>query len=308
MGSNENLKLLLVDGNNMSHRVFWTHKNLQYRGTHTGLLFGFLKQLIYLRKKFPGYYFVIAWDRGYNRRRAESNKAVEMGIIPSGYKAQREEARAEADSDKLDELESLNTQMEQLQDVILPLVRCSQIYRSGVEADDLIYSYCKYVNKYNGSAVVVSSDKDFLQVLGLGQGMSVYDAMKSETWTIERFEAEFGFSPELWVDAGALMGDKSDNIFGVDGWGPKTSCDYVRRFGSVENVIKEVEKKKKKLKRDMNLLNSIDRLNLAMSLKKMDDIPDLPRPKCDPKDSEVLKQKFIDFGFASLIKEARILT
>jgi len=301
------LKLVLIDGNNMSHRVFWTHQDLQYKGMYTGLLFGFFRQLIFLRKKYPDYHFVIAWDRGYARRKAEANNAIAAGIIPSGYKGQREDARAEADEKKLAELESLNTQMSQLQDVLLPMMKCSQVMMSGIEADDLIYSYCKYVDKYNGQAIIVSSDRDFLQVLGIGQNIKIYDAMKDETWTVERFEAEFGFSPTLWVDAGALMGDHSDNIFGVDGWGPKTACDYVRQFGSVEKIVEAVTAKTKKSKKELKLLDSSERLALALSLKKMDEIPNLPRPKCEPKDGEALKEKFIELGFASLIKEAKIL-
>jgi 5'-3' exonuclease len=114
--SNGGPKLLLIDGKNMCHRVFWTHQELQYKGRHTGVLYGFFRQLIFLRKKFPEHYLVVAWDRGYARRKAESQAGVTAGIIPSAYKEQREKALAEADPKKLEELESLNTQMDQLQE------------------------------------------------------------------------------------------------------------------------------------------------------------------------------------------------
>ena len=305
--ANSKLKLLLIDGNNMSHRVYWTHQELQYKGKYTGLLFGFIKQLIFLRKKFPEHYFVIAWDRGYSRRKEEAKKAVLAGIIPSGYKEQREIAREEADPKKLEEMESLNEQMRQLQYELLPMIRCTQTMMSGVEADDLIYSFCQYVHKYDGEAIVVSSDRDFLQVLGIGQEIKIFDAMKEETWTIERFEAEFGFSPELWVTAGALMGDTSDNIFGVDGWGPKTACDYVRQHGTVDKIIEAIKSKPKQSKKEQNVLESIDRLKLALSLKKMDDITGIPRPNCGAKESEPLYSKFLDLGFMSLTKDVKLL-
>jgi DNA polymerase-1 len=301
-------KLILIDGNNMCHRVFWTHQELQYKGRFTGVLFGFFRQLIFLRKKFPDHFLVVAWDRGYARRKAESLKGVEAGIVPSAYKEPREIAKEEASPEKLEELEILNTQMGQLRDEALPLVRCMQVIQDGIEADDLIFTYCKYVKKWKGNAVVVSSDKDFYQVLGIGPEVSVFDAMKDETWTVERLRLEFAFGSELWVDFCALMGDKGDNIFGVDGWGPKTAGDYVRQYGSIEAIVEAVRAKPKHSKREQTLLGSLPRLDLARSLKRMDEIPYVPMPRCPPRDHEVLYRKFLELGFMSLLKEVRLLT
>ena len=306
--SNGGPKLLLIDGNNMSHRVFWTHQELQYKGRYTGVLFGFFKQLIYLRKKFPDHYMVIAWDRGYARRKAESQAGVAAGIIPSAYKEQRETARAEADPKKLEELESLNTQMDQLRYEALPLIRCTQAIIDGTEADDIIYSYCQYAHKWGGQAIVVSSDKDFYQVLGIGPEISVHDAMKDELWTAERVRMEFAFDPGLWVDFGALQGDKGDNIWGVDGWGPKTAGDYVRQYGNIESILAGIREKPKKSKKEQQLLDSIQRINLAFSLKKMDEVPHVPMPRCGHKEPKPLLDKFLELGFISLVKEVNLLT
>lgn len=308
-------KLLLIDGNNMSHRVFWAQLassggvQLQYGNRYTSVLFGFFRQLIFLRKKFPDHFLVVAWDGGYDRRKAESQAAVEAGIIPSAYKEHREKAKEEeTDQKKLEDLESLRVQMEQLRDEVLPLVRCIQAYQKGVEGDDIIYTYCKYAQKWNGRAVVVSSDKDFYQVLGLGPEVSIFDAMKEETWTQERFKMEFTFHPSLWVDVGAFQGDKGDNIFGVDGWGPKTSCDYVRQYGGIHEIIKAVQAKSKHSKKEAAMLASIPKLELAWSLKKMDDIKHIPMPHCPVRDSQVLYKKFVELGFMSLLRDVKLLT
>ena len=301
-------KLLLIDGNNMSHRVFWTHQDLQYKGQYTGLIFGFLRQLIFLRKKFPDHFIVVAWDRGYVRRKAESLLAVASGIVPSAYKEPREKAKDDASQEKKDALESLNTQMDQLRDDILPLVRCTQAIMTGIEADDLIYSYCKLMKKWGGQAVIVSSDKDFYQVLSLGPEIVIFDAMKEETWSDERVNMEFNFSSSLWVDFCSLTGDKGDNIFGVDGWGPKTAGDYIRQYGCIENIMQAVKAKDKHTKREKMLLDSEARLSLARSLKHMDDIPHVPMPRCAKKDSKVLYAKFLEFGFMSLLKDLPLLT
>ena len=300
-------KLLLIDGNNMSHRVFWTHQELQYKGRYTGVLFGFIRQLIFLRKKFPEHFLVVAWDRGYARRKAESVKGVEAGIVPSAYKEPRETAKAEADPKKMEELECLNTQMDQLRDEVIPLIRCSQAVMGGVEADDLIYTYCQYVHKWDGQAVVISSDKDFYQVLGIGPEVTIYDAMKEETWSAERVSQEFAFDSNLWVDFCALTGDSGDNIFGVDGWGPKTAGDYIRQYGTIEAILEAVRAKTKRSKKEQMLLDSIPRLELARSLKRMDEIPNVPMPRSLPKDSKVLYAKFLELGFMSLLRDVKLL-
>lgn len=306
--SNGGPKLLLIDGNNMSHRVFWTHQELQHKGRFTGVLYGFFRQLIFLRKKFPEHFLVVAWDRGYARRKAESLKGVAAGIVPSAYKEPRETAKAEADPKKQEELECLNTQMDQLRDEALPLIRCSQAIVDGTEADDLIFTYCQYAKKWGGQAVVVSSDKDFYQVLGMGPEVTIFDAMKDETWTAERFQMEFNFSPALWVTVGALMGDKGDNIFGVEGWGPKTACDYVRQYGTVEAILAAVQAKDKRSKKEQMLLDSIPRVELARSLKQMDLIPNVPMPRSLPKDPKALYAKFLELGFMSLLRDVKLLT
>ena len=301
-------KLLLVDGNNMAHRVFWTHQELQYKGRYTGLLFGFFRQLIFLRKKFPDHFLIVAWDGGYDRRKAESQAGVTAGIIPESYKEAREKAKEAADPKKQEEVEALFVQMDQLRDEALPLVRCLQAHVKGVEGDDLIHTYCRYVHKWQGSAVVVSSDHDFFQLLGIGPEIIVFDAMKDETWTQERLQLEFGFPASLWVDFCSLTGDKGDNIFGCDGWGPKTAGDYIRKYGSIENILAAIKALPKKGKKEQKLLDSVPRVELARSLKSMDEIPNVPMPRCAPRDSQGLYQKFLELGFMSLLRDVKLLT
>jgi 5'-3' exonuclease len=272
-----------------------------------------MQQLVYLRKKYPEHFMVIAWDGGYARRKADSLVGVAAGIIPESYKEAREKAKEKAKEDpkKQEEIESLFTQMDQLKDELLPFVRCCQAVRKGFEGDDLIFTYCKYVQKWNGRAVVVSSDNDFKQVLALGQEITLYDAMKDEVWTAERFQMEFAFPATLYVDYGALVGEtgpSSDNIFGVEGWGPKTSGDYIRQYGSFENIVEAVKAKTKLSKKEQTLLASIPRFMLARSLKSMDVVEQVPMPHCPPMDSQVLYQKFIELGFMSLLKEVKLLT
>lgn len=291
-------KLLLIDANNMCHRVHWAHKELSWKGTHVGVIYGFFRQLVHLHKEYPEHYRVIAWDMGHTRRTEESEKAVEDGLIESSYKATRDHSS--------EDREIIFEQMDELKES-LRLVKCLQVWKKGFEADDLINTYAKYAVKCGGEAVIVSSDKDFYQVID--HDVKIYDAMKKEVWSRERFEMEFGFNPELWVDAGAIMGDKSDNIFGVDGWGPTYACRYVKEHGSVEKIREFIASKGGKLgKREQKFLDSSDVLDLALSLKGMDIIKALPTPHDeDTKDEQALKDYFLEWGFASMLKEARRL-
>lgn len=289
----ESPKLLLIDGNNMAYRVFWANKNLSYQGRHTGVLFGFFKQLVMLHKEYPGHFRVVAWDGGYARRLAESTKAVEAGLIPSAYKATREDSP---------EKEAVRIQMEQLRDEGLNLVRCLQVRVAGIEADDVINTYAVKNRERGGESVIVSSDQDFYQCLG--PGTTIRDAMKHETWTEERFAMEMGFPPGRWVDAGGIMGDTGDNIHGVDGWGPVTMGKHMREHGSAEAIMAALRAKEKRSKTEQKFVDSAEVLALAMSLKRMDVVEGLPKLRvCRDLDQEALKEYFLRFGFASLLKE-----
>jgi DNA polymerase-1 len=182
----------------------------------------------------------------------------------------------------------------------MKLVRCLQVALPGVEADDIINTYVQTYRKWNGKFLICSSDKDFYQLLGNGVTIRRSD---TDIWTEERFRMETGFAPELWLEAGGLMGDKGDNIQGAEGWGPVTACKYVQQYGNMEAVIAAVQAKEKKNKREQTLVDSIPKVRLARSLKAMDVIPNLPKPRCVPRDTEALKQYFLKWGFASLLKE-----
>jgi len=298
----EGPKLLLIDGNNMAHRVFWANqkKNLAYNGSSTGLVYGFVRQLVSLHKKWPHHFRIVAWDTegGSARRVAESKVGVEAGVVPEYYKQSRRE------KEKPPEIEDMYEQMDVLRDG-LAVTNTLQVAMPEVEADDILYTYARWAARWAGSAVIVSSDQDFYQAIG--DGVIVYDAMRKETWSEERFEMEFGFAPRLWVEAGAIMGEvgpSKDNIYGVDGWGPKTTYKYVKEHGGISGIRAAILAKSKVGKKEQVFLDSGERLRLAESLKRMDVVP-VPRArmtrKVDPKKVEAF---FLKFGFASLLKEA----
>jgi 5'-3' exonuclease len=302
-------KLLLIDGTNLCFREFFAKKNLKYKGKNVDVLFGVFKSLISYHKKWPDYFRIITWEGGYARRLAESTAGVEAGLCPQTYKENRRR-KAEESRDKPDpmiDMESLFEQMDMLQEQGLPLTKTLQVKVKGYEADDVINTYAEYTNRHNGHAVIVSSDQDFYQCIN--DNVQVYDPRSHEIWTKERFEMEFSYSPQLWLDKGAIEGEvgpSKDNIFGIDGWGPKTANQYVTEYGDCDAILAALLAKPegKRGKKEQTYIDQFDRLRLAKSLKRMDVIQDIPMPRIRRQLNEKdLKRFFLKFGFMSIKKD-----
>lgn len=321
-----NRDLVLIDGQNLSHRLYWAFQNdkrnfdtsngLSFNSQETSIIYGFLKHLIMLANTYPDSDFVVAWDSKSRRRIAETDKAKLDGLIETGYK----EGRKSMDEE---EKESFNNQVAHLQTEILPELSLLQVFIQDFEADDIIYSYTiKYPDR---RCIIISSDKDFYQTLS--DNVIIHNTQQKEVWTKERFVKEFGFQPMQYIDYGALVGEGKggDNIPGVDGCGPKGAKTLVSQYGSVGEILKALAVKlpysktaKKPKKGEVSntppmrtsveeaVFNSVEKINLSYSLKKMDciNVPDLNIPS--KKVSEV-KQLLIRWGCVSLIKEAEKL-
>ena len=297
-------KLVVIDGNNMAFRVYWVHRRLAHKGTPTGLIYGFFQSLITLKKKYPDHLFVVVWDApGKNRRHHETQQAVTDGIVPSAYKANRKKDERHAEI-----YEAINDQLDVLEDG-LKKSRILQVSLVGYEGDDVVYSYAMQNSEHGGETVVVSADSDFYQVLK-DDSVKLFDPMKKEMWTRERFVVEFGFNPEHWVDVRALQGKPADNVFGAVDWGKVTSRKYVQQYGDVEAIVDAIKAKSKPTKREQSLLDSLPRVWLAKSIKQMDRVPSAQLPKtriCHATNEAELRQYFLDFGFASLLHDTRRL-
>lgn len=287
-------RYLIIDGNNMCFRVHWTHRQLSYDGLPVSVLYGFFRSLIALAKQYGGHNFVIAWDSKSTRRINEADSGVEEGLIPSGYKAHRDTVS--------EDIVMIQDQLGELKNA-LDMVRVFQAVKEGYEADDIIHTYAKMNQEAGGKTLIVTSDKDFFQILG--DRIEMFDALKKQLWTRERFVEEYGVDPELWVDVGAIAGDTSDNIHGVEGWGEKTALKYVKKYGTVDQITDALIAKKKRGKKEQKLLDSKDRLALALSLKKMDIVPDLPKPwYAGDYNKDMIHNWMAERRFSSLLDDA----
>jgi len=107
--------------------------------------------------------------------------------------------------------------------------------RDNYEADDVIASLALRLQENKITTVIVSTDKDFSQLLS--ETITQYNHFKDEYRNPAWVEEHFGVQATQFTEALAFMGDKTDNIPGVPGIGPKTAAKLLKRFGSLEKII-----------------------------------------------------------------------
>ena len=214
--------ILVIDAMNMLIRSFSLLKAMNPSGHHVGGLVGFLRSLGYVTRIFDPTRVVVVWD-------GKGGSANRKNIDPN-YKANRATSRITHwglyDS-KAEEQEALIAQLYRTQDYLdcLPL---QQIIIEKLEADDIIAYLAKQASKNNKKVTIVSSDKDFLQLVN--SNINVYAPVKKKTFTSSNILDELKVLPENYNIVKALLGDNSDNLQGVKGLGIKTILSEWKSF------------------------------------------------------------------------------
>ncbi len=113
------------------------------------------------------------------------------------------------------------------------------VEKSGFEADDLVGTYARIARKKGFKVVMVSGDKDFIQLIT--EDCILWDPMKDTVLDRAGVEADMGIEPCQYIDVLGLAGDTSDNIPGVKGVGPKTAVKLVAEFGSIDNLFRNLD-------------------------------------------------------------------
>jgi len=206
--------ILIIDAMNMLIRSFALIKSMNPEGHHTGGFLGFLRSLGYMTRMFYPTRVIVVWDgKGGSGNRKN---------IDSNYKAQRATARIThwgLYDTKEQETEALIGQLYRTQDYLecLPL---QQLQMEKLEADDIIAYLALKIKAGGKKCTIVSSDKDFLQLVD--SNIQVYAPVKKKVFTPDNLQEELGVIPENYNIIKALTGDKSDNLSGVRGLGIKT--------------------------------------------------------------------------------------
>ena len=219
------MKLMILDGNSIVNRAFFGVRPLNAPdGTPTNAVYGFLAILQRLLDEQKPDALCVSFDLKAPTFR---HRAYD------GYKAKRAGMP-----------EDLAVQMPILKQVLDDMgVRRYEL--EGYEADDILGTAASVCEKEGWDCVIVTGDKDSLQLVSEHTTVCNVKTRMGQTETIlytpERFQEEYGFEPKGMVDLKALMGDTSDNIPGVPGVGEKTAMELMHSFGSLEAVYANLD-------------------------------------------------------------------
>ena len=213
-------KVYLIDGSGYIFRAFFAIQYLTTRsGFPTNALYGFTKMLLKLLEAADSDHVLMIFDSGRETFRTE--------MYPL-YKANREECP-----------EDLKKQMPFFRDISKAL-GLKILELPGYEADDIIATLANKLEKEKIETVIVSADKDLMQLVG--DHTHVWDTMRDKRYRAPEVKEKFGVLPDKVVEVLGLMGDTSDNIPGVKGVGPKTAAQLIEKYGTVADVLKSLEK------------------------------------------------------------------
>ncbi|MGV3579470.1 DNA polymerase I [Brevundimonas sp.] len=151
-------------------------------------------------------------------------------------------------------------------------VHCVEL--AGYEADDLIATYACKVRDMGGECVIVSSDKDLMQLIG--PSVVMWDPMKDRRLAEEAVMEKFGVTPDKMIDLQALIGDSVDNVPGAPGIGPKTAATLLDEYGDLDTLLERAGEIKQPKRRE-TLIAFKDQILLSRELVRL--TCDAPAPE-----------------------------
>ncbi|MDB4974332.1 MAG: polymerase [Myxococcaceae bacterium] len=245
--------VFLIDISGYVFRAFYALPPLtSEKGEPTGALYGVTSMILKLvREQTPHMLAVVMDGKGSSFRKE----------LYDSYKANRPSAP-----------DDLKAQMGRVREVAdAYAIPCYE--RDGVEADDLIASLTKIARSRGHKVVIVSADKDLLQLVG--DGVCMLDTMKNKVFGPSATKEKLGVTPAQVRDYLSLTGDSSDNIPGVPGVGPKTAVELLTQFETLDGIYQGLgELKKKALKQ--KLLDHKELAYLSRQLVTLKDDFELP--------------------------------
>ncbi|MCX8065925.1 MAG: DNA polymerase I [Candidatus Hydrogenedentes bacterium] len=283
-------KIYLFDGMGFLFRSFYAiQAPLRDKDNNpTNAIYGFIRTLLKVIREHNPEYLVVALDAPGKTFREE---------IFSEYKANRPEPPKEFVQQiprALDLVKSLN----------IPV-----IFKEGYEADDVIATISKKAISEGFEVIIVSGDKDLLQLLD--KNVKMFDAFredKGKWYAVENVIERFGTDPTHVPDALALIGDTADNVPGVKGIGDKTAKKLMEEYRSLENLYNNLDKLPPKLKKSLEEAKQ-QVFNCRDLLTVRTDVPidfNLEHFRRKPYENQVLLKQLQELSFLSLIRELNL--
>jgi DNA polymerase-1 len=274
----------LIDGSAYIYRAYHAVQPLSNsKGLQTNAVFGFINILRkLLREKDPKFIAVAFDSRG---------KVFRHDMYPE-YKANR----AAMPEDLVEQIPYIK------EFVASSNILCLE--EGGIEADDLIASAAIALSAQGYHVVIVSGDKDLLQLVN--ESVEMWDPMKDTLMNIAAVEAKYKVTPERLLDMFALVGDSADNIPGVPGIGPKTAEKLIAEFETIDGLYAGIDTLKKSKMKD-KIIENRDSAYLSKELIRLKEDVEVPVVvdlyALRDGDDEKLAALFTELEFTSFLKE-----
>jgi DNA polymerase I len=289
-------KILLLDGHSLAFRAFFALPDtlVTSSGQVTNAVYGFTAMLIKLLADERPDAIVVCFDKGAPQFRLDRYAQYKAG-------------RAEAPDIFRQQLPLIREVLETLR---IPIVELD-----GYEADDLIATLTKHCGVEGCEVVIVTGDRDILQLVREGVSVimtrrGISDVIRYDGSTV--FE-RYGVSPDKWIDFVALKGETSDNLPGIPGVGDKTAAQLVNKYGDIEEIIAHADDLSPKLRDAIKERTNQLRTNKELG-RLLTDVPLDLHPagiQLEPWDENEVRKLFTSLEFRTLnerLRELRIHT
>jgi DNA polymerase-1 len=221
-------RALVIDGNSLIYRVFYaSFKQLEFYKQHNLQPVNALKLTLLIILKILNNthydYGLVAFDAAKKTLRHEELEEYKAGRKPMP-------------EDLVSQLPLIKEAIQELGLVIMSM--------DGIEADDIIGSYCKNMNQNGIHVDIYSSDKDMLQLVNQNTFVHLFKTGISDIQCVnlENFTEVFhGLTPAQVTDFKGISGDSSDNLVGVKGIGPVTAIKLISAYGTLENILAHLD-------------------------------------------------------------------
>ena len=275
--------LLLVDGSSYLYRAFHALPDLKNKDNHpTGVIYGVLNMLRLTHSQFPSDYSVCIFDAKGKTFRND---------IYENYKANRPKMPQE-----------LAIQIEPLKKAISAM-GWPMLIKDAVEADDVIGTLSKQANDKKIKVIISTGDKDLAQLVN--KDTTLINTMTNEKLDITGVKNKFGIPPSSIIDYLTIIGDKADNIPGVEKVGPKTALKWLEEYKTLEKIVK-----------NSNHLSGVVGENLRKAIDWLPTAKDLITIRCNldikvdwqqfikkDADEKVLKEIYEEFNFSRWLQD-----